>query len=446
MLTVSMYWIAGALFVDIAKFWWLVPFAVAGLPAILAIYYGMAAALAWRWGLGRLDGALMLASLWFMADYARGHLFTGFPWDVTGYAWGEVLPVLQLTSVIGIYGLTLVTLLLALLPAARNGKLVLASLVLLAGCATWGQWRITHASTEMVPNVRLRLVQTDVEQSDKWRRATAEANFDRLLDLSYAPAVKTVTHVVWPETAAAFYLTEDDESRRLIAERMPNDMTVLTGVVRRELMPSGEYNYYNSLIAIDSQSRVTASYDKVHLVPFGEYIPFRSLLPVAATIAGTGQDFSAGKKHVTLRVSGLPPFSPLICYEAIFSGEVTADNDRPAFLLNVTNDGWYDHTIGPYQHFAIARVRAVEEGLPLVRVANKGVVAVVDAYGRVVAKLGWDKPDFIDSDLPKAPPKPTLYAGFRDAPLWGMLAGIGLLTWLLRIRNLQLGREHITLG
>ncbi|MDD5586859.1 MAG: apolipoprotein N-acyltransferase [Alphaproteobacteria bacterium] len=437
LLTVSLYWIAGALFVDIKQFWWLVPFAVFGLPAMFAVYHGLAALAAWRLDLNRLDGLVVLAVAWSLADYARGTMMTGFPWDLTGYVWSDVLPVLQLASVIGVYGLTLFTLVLAVLPAAlvspvRNRMslpVFAASLVLLGAAAAWGGWRLSQAPEAFVPGVRLRLVQPDIDQARKWRHDEREANFKELLDLSFAPAEKPVTQIIWPETATAYYLTEDSEARKAIAARMTEGQTLLTGVVQRGLRPDGSLMYFNSLIAVDGKARVVAGYAKFHLVPFGEYVPFRSFLPFRA-VAAIG-DFTPGDGLMTLRVKGMPSFSPLVCYEAIFPGEVARRDDPPHVLLNVTNDAWYDGTTGPYQHFAIARARAVEEGVPLVRVANKGVNGVVDGYGRIVARQGWGKAAFLDSDLPQALPMPTFFARWGNK-LFLILAGIMLAAVLTR--------------
>ena len=438
MLTVNLYWIAASMFVDLKQFWWAVPLAVAGLPALFALYYALAAVVARRWGLERLDGVLVLALAWFCADYARGHLFTGFPWDVTGYVWSGALPMLQITSVIGIYGLTLLTLVCAVLPAAalmpsqrgRNVKVFVASLLLLGAVAAWGGWRLYGASDGVVPDVRLRLVEPDVAQANKWKREQRQQHLDNLLEHSFAAADKPVTHIIWPETATSFYLTVDEARRQEIAARLKSGMSVLTGVVRALGASEGKASYYNAMIAIDDRARVTAGYDKFHLVPFGEYMPWRRYIPLPALI---GEDFSAGEGPRTIRVAGLPPFSPLICYEVIFPGEVTDDADRPQFLLNLSNDAWYEGTTGPWQHYAIARVRAVEEGMPLVRVANKSVTGVVDAYGRLVAHTAWGKAGFVDSALPLALPELTLYAQYRDMPL-GVMGGLVLLAalWLRR--------------
>ncbi len=442
LLVVSLYWITGSMLVDIRSFWWAVPLSLTGLPAMFAFYYGAAALAAKRWGLQRLDGLLVLALAWFLADVARGHLMTGFPWDVTGYVWGDILPVMQIASVIGIYGLTLLTLVLVVLPAAlfkpvRNrfsAPVFVMSLIFLAAVAGWGSWRLARAPDETVPDVRLRLVQTNVAQNRKWQDSEREKNFQDLLDITFAPAEKPVTHFIWPETATAYYLTENNERRKEIAARMPPGAHLVTGVVRRGPNENLELDYYNSMIAMDSRGNVVAGYDKFHLVPFGEYIPFNSLLNIR-TLVVIGSGFTAGEGPRSMRVAGLPPFSPLICYEVIFPGGVIDETDPPQFLLNATNDAWYEHTIGPYQHFMIARTRAIEEGLPLVRVANKGVVAVTDAYGRVKAQIGWDKATFVDSDLPKALPEKTPFRRFGPKLLWalaGALLALAALLGLLR--------------
>lgn len=442
LLVVSLYWIAGSLFVDIKTFWWAVPLSVAGLPAVFSIYYGLAAVAAKRWGLSRFDGIIMLSLFWFLADYARGTLFTGFPWDIMGYVWGDILPVIQITSVIGIYGLTLLTIVLVFLPATlfvsckkSNGSIIfISSLILLGLIAAWGGWRLNGASDEVVADVRLRLVQPNFNQAMKWKNEVREANFQKMLDLTFAPAEKPITHYIWPETAVAYYLTEEPEKRFEIAMRMAKGSSLITGIVRRQFFDTGKVNFYNSIIAIDDKARVTAGYDKFHLVPFGEYMPFRSIIPIPA-VAGMGSDFSFGEGTKTMRVAGLPPFSPLVCYEIIFSGDVVNDTDLPQFLLNVTNDAWYEGTTGPYQHFSISRVRAIEEGLPLVRVANKGITGVTDPYGRIIVDIGLDKADFIDSYLPKALTELTMFAKYRALPVWAVFCLFLTISVFFRLKS-----------
>ncbi len=423
--TFDLYWTAVSMFVDIRQFWWAVPFAAFGLPAVCAAYYGIAAMIAQRIGMRGASGAIVFALIWFLADYARGHLFTGFPWNMAGYAWADYLPVLQSVSVIGIYGLTLITLVAACLPAAlaeekassQAKSLVTGSLLLFGLIIVWGGWRLAEAPVAVVPDVRLRLVQPDVRQQDKWQEGERQKNFDRLLELSSKPGAKPVNYIIWPETAPPFYLTQDDEHRFAAASIVPPGGALITGVLRSQMDLVVGARYFNSLIALDHDANVIATYDKAHLVPFGEYQPFRNFLPAPA-LAGMGIDFSRGPGPRTLRIPGLPPFSPFICYEAIFPGAIADRNDRPQLLLNVTNDGWYGNTAGPYQHFAIARVRAVEEGVPLVRDANTGISGIVDAYGRIEVRMGLGQRGFLDGDLPRALPQPTYFVRSGERALW----------------------------
>jgi apolipoprotein N-acyltransferase len=432
LLMCGLYWIAASMFVDIAQFWWAVPLSVAGLPAVFSIYYGVAMMLAWTCGVRGFSGVMGAALWWFLADCTRGHAFSGFPWNLEGYAWSAALPMLQITSVIGIYGLTLLTLAAAFLPALclENGKkphaTILASLVVLALCGVWGETRLMQNPTTDVPGVRLRIVQPNVDQKLKWLPENLEPNFQELLDFTSAPGAKPITHIVWPETAATFYLAEDPARRAMIADHLPAGGSLISGVVRRDLSEASQLQFHNSLITIDSNGDVTSEYDKHHLVPFGEYIPYRSALPFALKpLIHMGVDFTPGDSAATLHVAGLPSFSPLVCYEVIFTGDVIPQNDRPQMLINVTNDGWYFNTAGPYQHFAMARVRAIEEGMPLVRSANTGISGVIDSYGRVTARLGIGIKGYTDADLPASIP-PTFFERHRETPLWILFGALAL--------------------
>ena len=430
---VGLYWIAAAMFVDIAQFWWAVPLAVAGLPFVFSIFYGLAT---WAWrsvGMGGTAGVISFAVLWFGADAARGHLLTGFPWIISGYAWGGFLPMQQVASVIGVYGLGLVTLLLVLAPVTLirgQSRYTIFSLCALAVMAGWGAWHLHQHPTGYVDHVRLRLVQPNIDQAHKWHNDERDAHFNTLQDLTSVPSDKPVTHVVWPETAATFYLGEEPLRRDAIAAHLPSGGALLTGVIRREVMLSQHYAYYNAMVAVDDKADLIASYDKAHLVPFGEYIPLRNLVPLR-TLANMGLDFTAGEGRRSLRIAGLPPFSPLICYEAIFPNEVVDRDDPPSFMLNITNDGWYGHTAGPYQHFAIVRMRAIEEGLPLARSANTGISAMVDSYGRIVKSLDVGETGFVDTDLP-LPAEPTLFHRYGDILINGMVAALMMLAVALR--------------
>src|SRR5216683_5806099 len=277
----------------------------------------------------------------------------------------------------------------------------------------------------------LRLVQPSIPETMKWDPAGAEANFHRLIELSSGPAEHPLAAVLWPEAAATFLLERDGPHRAAIAAVAPRDGYVITGALRANPAPDPPTRIWNSVEAVDGAGAIRARYDKAHLVPFGEYMPFGDVLPVKKITPGS-IDLSAGPGPQTIALPGLPAFSPIICYEAIFPGAAIDSAARPAWILNVTNDAWYGHSSGPYQHFGIARTRAIEDGLPLVRVANNGISGVVDPAGRVVARTGLDSVGYADVALPAALP-PTLYAAGGDWLFAAMLL-LGTLPALRRRR------------
>ena len=427
----GLYWIAASMFVDLKRFGWLIPFTVAGLPAGLSILYGLAA-LAWqKFNHRRTSGvasALTLAWCFATAEYIRGYLCTGFPWNLFGYVWTEFLPVAQSVSLFGIYGLTLATLCAAALPAAltspdqraaRTANLIALGGFILLGL--WGIWRL-QTPTVLLPDVYVRLVQPNIAQNLKWDPKERARNFEHLLELTALPSDRPITHVIWPETAVTYFLAGDAPHRLRIAAVLPEHAILLTGAPREELTPDGADKFFNSMLTLDRSGLIGASYDKFHLVPFGEYVPFHSFGPIAAATAGLGA-FTAGPGPRSLHIPGLPPLSPLICYEVIFPHHVADPADRPHLLVNITNDAWYGKTAGPHQHFAIARMRAIEEGVPLLRVANTGISAIVDAYGRTLNYLPLGTEGNIDAQIPTATPQLTLNSGYGEL--------ISLILWIL---------------
>jgi apolipoprotein N-acyltransferase len=432
----GLYWIAAALFVDIDRFWWLVPFVAAGLPAYLAIYIGLAlfaTSLVARYlRLPATARIFAFAVAWSAAEWARGHALTGLPWNLIGYAWAGGFPgaiaVLQNVAWVGIYGLSFLTALavslLALIGSARIAPMsaprrwapaIAAGLLVIVPAAA-GSIRLETMPT-VLTGTWLRLVQPSIPQSLKWQPGAARANFRRLVDLSTAPASHRLAAVLWPEAAAPVLLGRDPAARQVIAAIVPRGGYLITGALRANPPPGPIVQVWNSIEALNDRGDIVADYDKAHLVPFGEYVPWRDWLPFNKITAGT-MDLSAGPGPRTIALRGLSPFAALICYEAIFPGAIVDESARPAWMLNVTNDAWYGRTSGPFQHFAIARTRAVEEGLPLVRVANNGITAVVDAGGRVLARTDLDAIGYVDAALP-APAARTLYAQAGD---WTLLA------------------------
>ncbi|MBR9972949.1 apolipoprotein N-acyltransferase [Magnetospirillum sulfuroxidans] len=434
---IGFYWIGNAMLVDPERFGWMIPFATLGLGAVQAVFIGIATLLTHLTRVGGISRVLVLAGMWTVMEWVRAWFLTGFPWNPLGSVWDAVPAVLQLASVVGVFGLCGFTILVFALPAAladflsrRQHRLVLAAVVaLLGGAVAFGQARLAAHPTETVPGIRLRLVQAAIAQRHMWRDDLRKSQLLDHVELSRGPGFDAITHVVWPETAAPFFLDLDVANRAVAATAAPVGGMLLTGAPR--ITPQGvlPMHLWNSLMALDASGQVRGVYDKVHLVPFGEYVPLRGLLPIDKLTAG-GMDFSAGAGLRTLDIPGLPPVGPFICYEAVFPGQVVGrDQKRPEWLLTVTNDGWFGKSAGPHQHLAAGRMRAVEEGLPLVRSANTGISAIIDPLGREMHRLALGQRGVVDGELPRSV-SPTLYGRWGNAvPL--ILAGLLLLLGML---------------
>jgi len=422
----GLYWIAYALLIDAEQFGWMIPFAVGGLAAVAALFPAVAALLVRVSGARGAGRVLVLGASWTALEWVRGWIFTGFPWNLMGTVWVVSEPMMQLATVFGVYGLSLLSVTVAAMLAVLADGAVIERRALAAVAAalavlgvTWagGAARLALAPGGEVADVRLRLVQPAIDQKLKWRPKLRLGHVKRQLDMSTAPPsggpAAPATHVIWAETAVPFNLANEPGLFKALGAAAPAGGLLIAGAPRLTRGEGAAARIWNSLHAIDQRGEIVGTYDKFHLVPFGEYVPFRGLLDVSKLVPGR-MDFSPGAGPVTLRLPGLPPFSPLICYEAIFPGRVLNKEDRPSWLLNITNDAWFGMSSGPYQHFAAARFRAVEEGLALVRVANTGISAVVDPYGRVVAKLGLGVAGVLDSPLPAALEGITPYGLFGD--------------------------------
>ena len=417
----GLYWISNALLVDAATFGWLVPFAVAGLSAYFALFPALAVMLAGRAAAG-WPRALALAGAWAGAEYLRGLLLTGFPWNPVGSAFAVGPELMQAAALGGAFGLSLLAVLVAALPAAlaqpgRAGRIATAlALVIVAAMWAGGALRLAAVPVADGAGPRMRVVQGAVDQAVKWDRARARGHFESYLALSRAPGRdgRAPDVVIWPETAVPAVYDGNGSFSKALAQALAPDGTLITGVIRRDGR-GAQLRLWNSVIAVNGRGQLLATYDKHHLVPFGEYVPLARFNPVPKLTEGR-RDFSAGPGPMTVALAGVPAFSPLVCYEVIFPGRVVAPGSRPAFLLNLTNDAWFGISTGPYQHLAAARLRAVEEGLPLARAANTGISALIDAQGRVRARLGLGRRGVLDFTLP-APVAPTFFARFGNGPV-----------------------------
>jgi apolipoprotein N-acyltransferase len=415
----ALSWIVEPFLIDIARHGWIAPFAVFFLSFGLALFWGLAGAISFRARMPALGFAVALS----MAELARGHVLTGFPWALVGHVWIGT-PVDQLAAFVGPNGLTLITALAAALPVIWHWRGAAGAGILLGLVALGGYLRL---SAPLPPDrdITLRLVQPNAEQVLKWDAEKADVFFQRQLELTRAEPVADMT--IWPETALPYLLEYSPEIAPIITEAT-GGRPVALGLQRAE-----GSRFWNSLRILEQDGEATEVYDKAHLVPFGEYIPFGDLAAdwfgITAFASQAGRTYTAGAGPKVLNLGRFGKVLPLICYEAVFPEEVNAAPERPDWILQVTNDAWFGVWTGPFQHFAQARLRAIEQGLPLVRVANTGVTAVVDARGRVVAELPFGTVGALDAVLPGALP-PTAYNRFGEAPILLLLAGLGL--WTLR--------------
>lgn len=432
----GLYWISNALLVDADKFGWMVPFAVAGLSTGFALYNGLVTLVLYRFrSLDALRFALMAAVLWTVGEWIRGHFLTGFPWNLLGYVWTVSDASMQSAAWFGAYGLTLLTVLFALLPVIYADKdaawrssgdrvLSLSILLLPMLLIAFGYGRLQHAENVEMPGVNLRVVQANIEQSLKWDPDKRIESIKKHLSLSHSTGFEKVTHVIWPESAMTTMFESGDVWAQQLAHAVPENGLLLTGVTRMEgEAGSPNFHLFNSMKALNKKAEVVLSYDKYKLVPFGEFVPLRKYLPLDKVTPGA-YDFSSGPFPAAIGSAELPLVWPLICYEAIFPD--LASSVHPAWILNITNDAWFGQSTGPYQHFAMARMRAVEHGVALVRAANTGISAVVDPYGRVLQQLPLGVTGVIDSKLPASLPHATLYDRFGEYILLLLLYILGL--------------------
>jgi apolipoprotein N-acyltransferase len=446
----GLYWIGMAFLVDAEQFAWLMPFAVIGLPMFLALFTGLAAAIArylWSAGAGRIFAFALALTI---ADWLRGHVLTGFPWNSFGYALGDISYFSQGAAYVGLWGLTLFATLLFATPATLIDKrrtralpVTLAALALVA-LAGFGFHRLSGAAVGFYPNAMLRIMQPNLSQDERFRTSAKDAIMDRYASISdratspQIQGVKDVTHLFWPESAFPFFLEREADMLARISKLISPGTILVTGAARAEEPKPGEKepHYYNSIRVIAADGSIVATYDKVHLVPFGEFLPFQNFLESLGLEQLTRQrgGFSAGQKLRTLNIPGLPPAAPLICYEAIFPGAVIPDGPRPAWMLNVSNDAWFGLTPGPYQHLAQARLRAVEEGLPLVRATNNGISAVIDPFGKILKSIPLGQEGVLDSKLPM-PLEPTFYAKYRDLPALALAILFGIIAFAARAKR-----------
>ncbi|WP_082114066.1 apolipoprotein N-acyltransferase [Kiloniella litopenaei] len=426
---VGLYWVGAAFLVNSARHAWLMPFAILALAAGMGLFHLLLGYVMGRLKLQGIERILAFASLWLFIEWFRSWIFTGFPWNLLGAVWTFSDQMLQFASLTGVWGLSLLTLLVASVPSVlfedpkvpfseMKRRVAFVFLVLCVPVFVWGYgaFRLSTASTgsdAFVDNIKMRLVQPNIRQADKWKPDLRGEHIVTQMGLSAGEGFQDITHVIWAETAVPFLLSGDSELRSVVSRVVPPSGYLITGAPRvEELSVEGgvERRFRNSMHVLDRRGEIIDTYDKFHLVPFGEYVPLKDWVPFLKKMTAGSSDFTPGEGLRTLNVPGLPGVSMLICYEIIFPGAVVNSSERPDWILNATNDGWFGITSGPYQHFGMAQLRAVEEGLPVIRVANTGISASIDAYGRVVKSLGLGEKGIVDTELPKKISGQTLFS------------------------------------
>ncbi len=449
----GLWWLGAAFVTPGSGLIWLAPIAVLAVAACLAVFWAFGAALAhifWSEGWRR---TIVLALAMTVAEYLRGHLFTGLPWNAFGYALAPSPVMMQSAALMGLWGLTFFSFFIFAAPAAlatsgperRSGLVVVTcAAVALAAHVGYGAVRLAAATEARSPETRVRVVQPDIAQNQRWGIEQAGDVLGRLVALSAAGADDGGPRpdiLIWPESTFPFFLTDNARALVTIAGMLGPGTSLITGAARAHRSTSGEAGprAFNSIYVIDHSSEIRAAYDKVHLVPFGEYLPLGGILQALGLeqlIALPG-GFSPGRRRTTLDLPNAPAFGPSICYEIIFPAAIVDARRRPGWLVNLTNDGWFGNTPGPHQHFHQARLRAVEQGLPLVRAANTGISAIVDGLGRITARLSFGRMGSLDGLLPAALP-PTPYARVGDA--------IPAVVGILAVGVVVLGGRRVGIG
>jgi len=426
----SLWWLGAAFLVEAEEFAWALPLGVLGLPAVLACFTAagfMLAHLLWSEGSSRI---LALAFGLGVSEWLRGILFTGFPWNTFGMALGNNLVLAQVASLVGLHGLTFLSVFIFASPGVlanrsqshRSSSAFVAGCALFAAVTLFGLLRLWSAPEEYHPTARIRIMQPNTPQDDKFKSENKDQILNHYLALSarktaLAPnGLSDITHLVWPESPFPFILSRDSDALSRIAQSLGSSVLV-TGSARAETI-GGSYpseirkiSYFNSIQTMSSSGIISDTYDKVHLVPFGEYLPFSGLLERLGLrqFVHIPGGFEPGVTRKLLRIPGLPQAFPLVCYEAIFPESLSPGlREQAGLIINVTNDGWFGPTFGPYQHLAQARLRSIESGLPFLRSANTGISAIIDPYGRVIEQLSLGTEGIIDARLPVAALPPLI--------------------------------------
>ncbi len=434
----SLSWIGNALLIEPDKFGWLYPLVLLGSGGFFGLFFAMPALVVakinrpWqKW--------MALAAAFVIGEWVRSFIFTGFPWNLLGYVWALSDEFIQAAAWGGTYLLSLIAMLfftaIGIYFKGKNKQTFVRVLIVVVSLSLFlwlsGYLRLKNSNIEETDTV-VRIVQPSIKQQMKWQKEELENNFRQYLSLSTAESVKLPNIIVWGETASPFMLDVDDVHMNEAKKIIPQGAYLITGMISYQLR-GDFYVPHNSMAVINDSGRVVEYYHKTHLVPFGEYIPLREYLPeFIKPVANAIGTFGKGEGPKNIKLPEMPSFSAIICYEAIFPHEILNDAEKPDFVVNLTNDGWYGVSSGPYQHWVATRLRAVEEGVAIIRAANNGISGMINAYGQVKKFLELNYSGFIDINLDKPMVEKTLYGKLGN---WGIITFCLILFFLTGIKE-----------
>ena len=456
----NLWWTGTALLIDENPFLWALPLAVVGFPSLLGFFPAFASLLflfSKKFWVNKPLNAALIFTLWIsFSEYGRGYFFTGFPWNIPAYIWSDFLPLLQSLSLIGPFALSLLTISLSSLIGASifplGRKQILISLTTLCTIflllSVWGYFRVQNNPIKFQDtDTVVRLIQPNIPQAEKWNKDFYDQQIDTITKLLTQPLAEEFQNsknvlAIAPETAlnetmlSSVRAFETIDTAFLRLQSVPQEFYFYTGMLRSEVIEKEteiEKRHYNSSLLFNERGEVIDIYDKFHLVPFGEYMPYSDIIPIEPVVKFSGFEFGEGLK--TLKHEDLPTFSPLICYEILFPTEVAVKSDRPDMMVNITNDAWYGSSPGPFQHVLQAQYRAIEEGTPVLRAANTGMSVIYDSYGRKIVGLALFEEGIIDSHIPEKIKSGTLYSSIGNSAYFLFSFLIFLFVLLQRLTN-----------
>ncbi|MFY9590121.1 apolipoprotein N-acyltransferase [Rickettsia endosymbiont of Halotydeus destructor] len=437
---VGMYWISLGVSVYIEEFWWAIPFALIGLPLILACFIS-ASCIGSFFARDNKYYQFIFCLHWILFEWMRSWIFTGLPWNLLGYAFSFSDILIQVVSITGIYGLSFIVVYIStsfypLLAKPKNEKdykqlkiLLINSAIMITIIAVYGKVRLDNHSTRFSA-IQVRLIQPSIAQTSKWDASEFWKNLMLHIKLSEdSPA----DLIIWSEAALIVPFNQPEIKSELSKMLRYSKAILITGGVDSNEKQGDDFELYTSMYAVAKSGNKLFEYHKSHLVPFGEYMPLKNILPFKKLTHGF-VDYTEGRSELVYLKKLNLKIKPLICYESIFPDLVRTSNKIADVIINITNDAWYGQSSGPYQHFQISRSRAVENGLPLIRVANNGISAVIDPLGRIIKKLDLNEVGYIDALIPQKINAPTIYSRYGNIGILIIIIFILLTNYLINLK------------